>query len=62
MDPKEARDPLCKGAFTPSEIDCLRRLRKDYEANEKSQMAASHKRLLFVHWLVKTGRLTDYIV
>jgi hypothetical protein len=60
MDPKEARDPLCKGAFTASEIDCLRRLRKNYEANKRSQMAASHNRLLFVRWLVKTGRLTDH--
>ena len=62
MDPKEARDPLGKGAFTVSEIDCLHRLRKDYEANKKSQMAASHNRLLFARWLVKMGRLTDYIV
>ena len=62
MDPKEANDPLDKGAFTASERDRLRRLRKDYEENKKSHLAASSNRLLFVRWLVKTGRLTDHLV
>ena len=61
MDPKEAYDPLYKGVFTASERDRLWRLRQDYEERKKSQLSANSNRLLFVRWLVKTGRLTDQL-
>jgi len=61
MDPKEVYDPLYKGVFTASERDRLWRLRQDYEERKKSQLSANSNRLLFVRWLVKTGRLTDQL-
>jgi hypothetical protein len=61
MDPKEVYDPLYKGVFTASERERLWRLRKDYEEHKKSELSASSNRLLFVRWLVKTGRLTDQL-
>jgi hypothetical protein len=49
---KEAIERLRKAGWTASEIERLRRLRRDYVEKEGGQAAASHRRSGFVRWLV----------
>jgi hypothetical protein len=54
---EDAYHLLLKAGFTPTEIDQLARLRRDYRAN----IPLDYARLQFVRWLVQTGRLTEQI-
>ena len=52
IDEKEATERLHKAGWTASEIERLRRVRRDYVAREGGQAAASHRRSGFVRWLL----------
>lgn len=52
IDDKEAIERLRKAGWTASEIERLRRLRRDYVEKEGGQAAASHRHSGFVRWLV----------
>jgi hypothetical protein len=56
---KEALEQLRQSGFTPSEIEQLCRLRRDYPQLEFDRISIDLRRLEFVRWLVATGKLTD---
>jgi hypothetical protein len=57
---QEALECLRQNGFTAAEIERLCRLRRDYSEQEQDRFAlAELRRLMFVRWLVTTGRLTD---
>jgi hypothetical protein len=49
---KEAIERLHKAGWTASEIERLRRVRRDYVAQEGGQALAPHRRSGFVRWLL----------
>jgi hypothetical protein len=54
---------LLKLGFSVQEIGRLRRLRRAYaKKSEMDQATLDPRRLEFVRWLVKTGKLTDQLV
>lgn len=52
IDDKEAIERLRKAGWTASEIEGLRRLRRDYVEKEGGQAPADHRRSGFVRWLL----------
>ena len=52
IDDKEAIERLRKAGWTTSEIERVRRLRRDCVEKEGGQAPADHHRSGFVHWLV----------
>ena len=52
---------LRKEGFTEPVIARLYQLRTTYGKSEMDQAVLDSRRLEFVRWLVKTGRLTDQI-
>lgn len=61
MDRKEDREMLRKVGFAEAEMNRLARLRRDHHERERLQAIAEHRRLEFVRWLVRIGKLTDQI-
>ena len=59
IDEQAACSLLRQAGFTASEVDRLRQLRRGYVEQEIRQALAESRRLAFVRWLVRTGRLTD---
>ena len=57
---QEALELLRQNGFMAAEIERLCRLRRDYSEQEQDRVASADlRRLMFVRWLVTTGRLTD---
>ena len=52
IDDKEAIERLRKAGCTASEIERLRRLRREYVEQEGGQAPADHRRSGFVRWLL----------
>jgi hypothetical protein len=52
IDDKEAIERLRKAGWNASEIERLRRLRRDYVEQEEGQALADRRRSGFVRWLV----------
>jgi hypothetical protein len=62
MNQEEALVMLRRLGFSAQEIDRLNRLRSMYaKQSEMDQAALDLRRLEFVRWLVKTGKLTDQL-
>ena len=61
MDRKEDREMLRKVGFAEAEMNRPARLRRDHHERERLQAIAEHRRLEFVRWLVRIGKLTDQI-
>jgi hypothetical protein len=63
MNQTEAYGQLYQAGFRGTEIDRLLQLREQYEA-EKTQREVPLilRRLEFIRWLVRTGRLTEQTV
>jgi hypothetical protein len=63
MDEKEARERLRQAGFAGREIYHLLQLRKAYAAQQaEREQSAMFRRLQFVRWLVRTGRLSEHVV
>ena len=63
MDEKEARNRLRQAGFAEIEIYQLLQLRRKYaDQQAKREESATFRRLQFVRWLVRTGRLTEQVV
>ncbi len=58
---QEAAQVLRRAGFVKTEIDRLYRLRQAYQMNAQDQPPLNLNRLLFVRWLIATGRLTDQL-
>ena len=52
IDEKEATEQLRQAGWTASEIERLRRLRRDYVAQQDGQAAASPRRSRLTRWLL----------
>ncbi len=62
MDEQEAYNRLRQAGFAEREIYYLLLLRRWYAAEQaKLEQCATFRRLQFVRWLVRTGRLTEQI-
>ena len=62
MDEQEACNRLRQAGFAEREIYYLFLLRRGYAAEQaKLEECAMFRRLQFVRWLVRTGRLTEQI-
>ena len=62
MEEKEARDRLRQAGFTEKAIYQLHHLRMRYAASQaRLKEFAIFRRMEFVRWLVRTGKLTDQI-
>lgn len=53
IDDKEAIKRLREAGYTASEIERLRRLRRDYVADSEDQVLRNHRYRAFVRWQVK---------
>jgi hypothetical protein len=63
MNKQEASGQLHQAGFSGTEIDWLLQLREQYVAQQaKRQESVILRRLEFVRWLVRTGRLTEQTV
>lgn len=63
MNKQEAYGQLFQAGFTGPEIYWLLHLREQYVAEQaKRQESVILRRLEFVRWLVRTGRLTEHTV
>jgi hypothetical protein len=63
MNKQEAYGPLYQAGFSGTEISWLLQLREQYVAQQaKRQESVILRRLEFVRWLVRTGRLTEQTV
>ncbi len=63
MNKQEAYQQLYQAGFTGAQIFWLLRLREQYVAQQtKRQEWIILRRLEFVRWLVRTGRLTEHTV
>ena len=58
---KQDLEMLRREGFPEPIIARLCQLRRAYGTNEMDQAALDTRRLEFIRWLVKTGRLTDHI-
>ena len=58
---KQDLQTLRREGFTEPVIARLYQLRRAYGTSEMDQAALDIRRLEFIHWLVRTGRLTDQI-
>ncbi len=61
MDHKEAIEMLRKAGFNHAEIDRITRFRKHFAPGEDDQAPDDHRRLEFIRWLFRTGKLSDYV-
>jgi len=59
MDHQETSDMVYQTEFTASEIERLEKLKRAYAENNQNHMSETYRRLEFVRWLVKTGKLTE---
>jgi hypothetical protein len=59
MDHQETSDMFYQTEFTASEIERLEKLKRAYAENKQNHMSETYRRLEFVRWLVKTGKLTE---
>ncbi|HZT99698.1 MAG TPA: hypothetical protein VFA10_08575 [Ktedonobacteraceae bacterium] len=55
-------DLLRKEGFTRAAIEHLKKLRRDYPVEEMYITSAEQQRLVFIRWLVLTGRMSEWIV
>ncbi len=62
MDHKEAVEMLRKAGFNHMEIDRIIKFRKRFKHDEKDQPLSDHRRLEFMRWLFRTGKLSDKVV
>ena len=53
IDDKEAIERLREAGCTASEIERLRQLRRDYDADAEDQAFRDHRYPTFVRWLVR---------
>ena len=58
---KQDLETLRREEFTEPAIARLYQLRRAYGKSEMDQAALDIRRLEFIRWLVRTGRLTDQI-
>ena len=56
------RDMLFKDGFTRAAVEQLNGLRRDYPVKEMYITPAEQRRLVFIRWLVLTGRMSEQIV
>ncbi len=56
------RDMLRKEGFTRAAIEHLKKLRRDYPVEEMYITSAEQQHLVFIRWLVLTGRMSEWIV
>ena len=61
MDYKEAIEMLRRAGLTHTEIDRIISFRKQFMPNEMDRTPDDHRRLEFIRWLFRTGKLTDYV-
>lgn len=62
MEEKEARDRLRRAGFAEREIYRLHHLRMRYAASQaRLKEFAIFRRMEFVRWLVRTGKLTEQV-
>ncbi|HEV2471091.1 MAG TPA: hypothetical protein VGT44_13190 [Ktedonobacteraceae bacterium] len=61
MDRKEDREILRRGGFAESEMKRLSQLRKEINEQAKLSAIADRRRMEFVRWLVRTGKLSEQI-
>jgi hypothetical protein len=59
MDHKENLEVLLAGDLAESEMDQLRKFRRDYNEKQKQEALADQRRLEFVRWMVTNNRLTE---
>ena len=61
MNYKEDSEVLRQGGFTENEIQRLSQLRRDRAELEDYLTSAEYQRLVFVRWLVTTGKLSEQL-
>ena len=61
MDHKEDRELLRKVGFAEVEMNHLSRLRKDHNEKARLEAIANRRRLEFIRWLVRVGKLSEQI-
>ena len=61
MDHKEAVEMLRKAGFNHIEIDRITKFRKRFALGEKDQPLSDHRRLEFIRWLFRRGKLNDQV-
>ena len=59
LDHKEAIEMLRKAGLSRDEIDRLTQFRRHFTPGEMDQGQDDHRRLEFVRWLFRKGKLTD---
>ncbi len=62
MDHKEAFEMLRKAGCNHAEIDRLAQFRRHFTPGEMDQALTEHRRLEFIRWLFRTGKLTDNVM
>lgn len=60
LDHKEAVEMLRKAGFKHAEIDRITKFRKKFHLSEMDQNRIDHRRLEFMRWLFKSGKITDF--
>lgn len=60
LDHKEAVEMLRKAGFKHGEIDRITRFRKKFRFSEMDQNRVDQRRLEFMRWLFKSGKITDF--
>jgi hypothetical protein len=61
MNCKEESETLRQVGFAEEEIERLNQLRRDYTELELQQSSVEYRRLVFIRWLVTTGKLSDQL-
>lgn len=61
MDRMEDREILRKGGFAEGEVNRLTQLRREYNEKARLQTLVDKRRMEFIRWLVRTGKLTDQV-
>ncbi|HTI15458.1 MAG TPA: hypothetical protein VL461_12995 [Dictyobacter sp.] len=61
MDHKEAVNMLRRAGFKHTEIDRVIKFRRHFAVSELDQAADDQRRLEFVRWLFRTGKLSDSV-
>ena len=61
MDHKEDRELLRKVGFAEVEMNQLSRLRRDHNEKARLEAIANRRRLEFIRWLVRVGKLSEQI-
>ncbi len=60
LDHKEAVEMLRKAGFKHGEIDRIKKFRQKFRLSEMDQNRMDHRRLEFMRWLFKSGKITDF--